>query len=70
MADTLGSVGVIISSLLIYYFGWMIADPVCSMFIAILITIRFVLAFYLIHVQQTKKSPVLRIKMSSISLLV
>nr|XP_022316011.1 zinc transporter 7-like [Crassostrea virginica] len=39
MADTLGSVGVIISSLLIYYFGWMIADPVCSMFIAILITI-------------------------------
>lgn len=41
LADTLGSVGVIISSLLIYYFGWMIADPVCSMFIAVLITIRF-----------------------------
>lgn len=41
LADTLGSVGVIISSLLIYYFGWMIADPVCSMFIAVLVTIRF-----------------------------
>uniref|UniRef100_K1PWZ9 rRNA-processing protein UTP23 homolog n=1 Tax=Magallana gigas TaxID=29159 RepID=K1PWZ9_MAGGI len=39
LADTLGSVGVIISSLLIYYFGWMIADPLCSMFIAVLVTI-------------------------------
>nr|KAI8754156.1 zinc transporter 7-like [Biomphalaria glabrata] len=39
LADTLGSVGVIISSALIYQFGWMIADPVCSMFIAALIGI-------------------------------
>ncbi|GFO10834.1 Zinc transporter 7 [Plakobranchus ocellatus] len=39
LADTLGSVGVIISSILIHYFGWMIADPVCSMFIATLIAI-------------------------------
>ncbi|KAH3696295.1 zinc transporter 7-like [Dreissena polymorpha] len=39
LADTLGSVGVIISSALIHMFGWMIADPVCSMFIAILVTI-------------------------------
>jgi len=37
LADTLGSVGVIISSILIYYFNWMIADPICSMFIATLI---------------------------------
>ncbi|CAL1546582.1 unnamed protein product [Lymnaea stagnalis] len=37
LADTLGSVGVIISSILIHQFGWMIADPVCSMFIAVLI---------------------------------
>ncbi|KAF2355311.1 Cation efflux protein, partial [Trinorchestia longiramus] len=37
LADTLGSVGVIISSILMYYFNWMIADPICSMFIAILI---------------------------------
>ena len=42
LADTLGSVGVIISSLLIRFFGWNIADPICSMIIAILITIRFV----------------------------
>ncbi|KAA0185340.1 zinc transporter 7 like [Hyalella azteca] len=37
LADTLGSVGVIISSILMYYFNWMIADPICSMFIAVLI---------------------------------
>ena len=40
LADTLGSVGVIISSGLIYYFGWMVADPICSMFIACLIAMR------------------------------
>jgi zinc transporter 5/7 len=40
LADTLGSVGVIISALLIQSFGWMMADPVCSMFIAVLIMIR------------------------------
>lgn len=39
LADTLGSVGVIISSVLMYYFGWMIADPLCSLFIAILILV-------------------------------
>ncbi|XP_072451994.1 proton-coupled zinc antiporter SLC30A5 isoform X1 [Chiloscyllium punctatum] len=37
LADTLGSVGVIISSLLIRQFGWLIADPICSLFIAVLI---------------------------------
>lgn len=37
LADTLGSVGVIISALLMSNFGWMIADPICSMFIAILV---------------------------------
>jgi len=37
MADTLGSVGVIISAGLIHQFGWMLADPVCSMFISVLI---------------------------------
>lgn len=37
LADTLGSVGVIVSSVLIYHFDWMIADPVCSMFISVLI---------------------------------
>lgn len=37
LADTLGSVGVIISSLLIQNFGWNIADPICSLFIALLI---------------------------------
>lgn len=39
LADTLGSVGVIVSSLLMQMFGWMIADPICSMFIALLIII-------------------------------
>jgi solute carrier family 30 (zinc transporter), member 5/7 len=42
LADTLGSVGVIISSVLMYFFGWMIADPICSMFIAILIALSVI----------------------------
>ena len=40
LADTLGSVGVIVSSLLIRYYGWMVADPICSMLIAGLIAFR------------------------------
>ncbi|KAJ3335029.1 hypothetical protein HDU91_002396, partial [Kappamyces sp. JEL0680] len=36
LADALGSVGVIISSLLIEYFGWNWSDPVCSIFISVL----------------------------------
>lgn len=39
LADTLGSVGVIISAVLMNQFGWMIADPICSMFIAGLVGI-------------------------------
>lgn len=39
LADTLGSVGVIVSAVLMQMFGWMIADPICSMFIALLIII-------------------------------
>lgn len=39
LADTLGSVGVIISTLLIQNFGWNIADPICSLFIATMILI-------------------------------
>lgn len=42
LADTLGSVGVIISSLLIRFFGWNIADPICSMIIAALITMSVI----------------------------
>ncbi|XP_031638438.1 zinc transporter 7 [Contarinia nasturtii] len=37
LADTLGSVGVIISAILMHMFGWMRADPICSIFIALLI---------------------------------
>lgn len=37
MADTMGSVGVIISTLLIQYFGWTGFDPVASLLIAFLI---------------------------------
>lgn len=39
LADTLGSVGVIISALLMSNFGWMIADPICSLFIASLVAL-------------------------------
>ncbi|XP_048224179.1 zinc transporter 5 [Perognathus longimembris pacificus] len=37
LADTLGSIGVIVSTILIEQFGWFIADPLCSLFIAVLI---------------------------------
>ncbi|WWC60384.1 uncharacterized protein I303_102956 [Kwoniella dejecticola CBS 10117] len=37
MADTLGSVGVIISTILIKYTGWTVFDPIASLFIAVLI---------------------------------
>ncbi len=40
LADTLGSVGVIISSALIHQYGWMISDPICSIIIASLIGMR------------------------------
>lgn len=39
MADTLGSVGVIISTILIKIYGWTGFDPIASMFIAILIAV-------------------------------
>jgi zinc transporter 5/7 len=45
LADTLGSVGVMISSFLIDRFGCMVADPICSMVISVLI---FVSVFPLI----------------------
>lgn len=35
--DTLGSVGVIVSTLLIQYYGWTGFDPIASLFIAVLI---------------------------------
>ncbi|CAH8441640.1 unnamed protein product [Dicrocoelium dendriticum] len=34
LADTLGSIGVIFSSYLVTTYGWNIADPICSMFLA------------------------------------
>ena len=37
LADTMGSVAVIISALLIRSFGWHWADPLCSLFLSILI---------------------------------
>ncbi|KAK5579929.1 hypothetical protein RB653_009618 [Dictyostelium firmibasis] len=37
LADTLGSVGVIVSSLIIQIWGYTLADPICSLLISILI---------------------------------
>lgn len=37
LADTLGSAGVIVSTILIRYFGWTGFDPLASIFIAVLI---------------------------------
>ncbi|EFC43181.1 predicted protein [Naegleria gruberi] len=37
IADALGSIGVIVSTLIVQYFGWYIADPICSLIISIMI---------------------------------
>lgn len=42
LADTLGSVGVIISALLIQWKGWVLSDPICSLFIGGLIFLSVV----------------------------
>uniref|UniRef100_A0A224XSK2 Putative zn2+ transporter msc2 cation diffusion facilitator superfamily n=1 Tax=Panstrongylus lignarius TaxID=156445 RepID=A0A224XSK2_9HEMI len=42
LADTLGSIGVIISSILMQTLGWMRADPICSIVIAILIALSVI----------------------------
>ncbi|XP_008404702.1 zinc transporter 7 [Poecilia reticulata] len=42
IADTLGSIGVIISALLMQKYDLMIADPICSMLIALLIGVSVV----------------------------
>lgn len=52
LADTLGSVSVIISSLLIYFFDLAIFDAICSLFIAILI-------FVVVHPLLTSTSKIL-----------
>ncbi|XP_074651021.1 proton-coupled zinc antiporter SLC30A5-like [Tubulanus polymorphus] len=45
LADTLGSVGVIISTILIKYFDWNIADPICSLFISAMIFLSVIPLF-------------------------
>ncbi|ODM94321.1 Zinc transporter 5 [Orchesella cincta] len=42
LADTIGSIGVITSSILIHNYGLLVADPICSMIIATLIVISVV----------------------------
>jgi zinc transporter 5/7 len=37
LADTLGSVSVIISTAVMQYFGWYMADPICSLLISVMI---------------------------------
>lgn len=37
LADALGSAGVIVSTLMIQYWGWYLADPIASLIISILI---------------------------------
>lgn len=37
LADSLGSLGVIVSTILVKYRGWTIADPICSFLIAAMI---------------------------------
>ena len=37
LSDTLGSVGVIVSSFMVQFWGWKIADPICSFILSIMI---------------------------------
>ncbi|RFU62034.1 cation diffusion facilitator family transporter [Peribacillus glennii] len=39
IGDMLGSVGAIVAALLIYFFGWGIADPIASVIVAVLIVV-------------------------------
>jgi solute carrier family 30 (zinc transporter), member 5/7 len=42
LQDTLGSVGVILSTLLIQFYGWTGFDPIASLFIAVLIAVSVI----------------------------
>jgi len=42
LADALGSIGVIFSSILIKYYNLIIADPICSAIISVLIVLSVV----------------------------
>ena len=42
LADALGSAGVIISTLMIQFWGWYLADPIASLIIAILILLSVI----------------------------
>jgi hypothetical protein len=59
IADTLGSVGVIVSSILIHLYGWMIADPICSLFISVMIFgsfVAFIIFFVFTYLVPTNDS--------------
>jgi zinc transporter 5/7 len=42
LADALGSVGVIFSSILVKYYGMYIADPICSFIISVMILVSVI----------------------------
>ncbi|OEF99597.1 zinc transporter ZitB [Vulcanibacillus modesticaldus] len=51
IGDLLGSIGAIVASLLIYLFGWKIADPIASLLVAILILVGGIrVTFSSIHI--------------------
>jgi len=39
LADSIGSLGVIVSTILVKYYGYTIADPICSFLIAAMILV-------------------------------
>ncbi|KAF5188155.1 Zinc transporter [Thalictrum thalictroides] len=64
-ADTMGSVSVIITTLLIKYKGWLIADPVCSIFISVMIissVISLLRSSAEIFLQRVSRAPELELK--------
>lgn len=73
LADTLGSVGVIVSAILMSQFGWLIADPICSMFIATLVAIRWditVVVYYFVGTATGVKHGIQTVKWHSFGKIV
>jgi len=62
LADTLGSVSVIISSFLIHFFGWKIADPICSLGLSILIGLSVIPLLRMTAVVLLQRTPTVLIR--------
>eukprot|EP00121_Abeoforma_whisleri_P014644 Awhi_evm1s13505 len=59
LADTLGSVGVVVSTLIIENYGYTVADPICSLCISVLIFVSVLPLIYRSTRVLTQRTPML-----------